>query len=84
MNKDRRYCRKCLLADSEAGRASLQKYLEAIHAEDKTTDDIYGTRLETCRGCEQLGEDGTCFSCGCYVEFRAILKDGRCPKKKWN
>ena len=83
MNNERRYCRKCLLMDKEAGRETLQRYLDAIHDEDKTSEECYHARLEVCRGCQQLGEDGTCFSCGCYVEFRAILKEGRCPKKKW-
>lgn len=82
MSNSTRYCRKCLLTD-KGDRKTLDQYLSVIHAEDKTDDKTYEERLVVCRGCEQLGEDGTRFSCGCYVEFRAILATGRCPKKYW-
>lgn len=84
MSEPQRFCRKCLLQDQgEAERASLSRYLEAIKPEDRVASDVNAKRLNLCRSCEQLAEDGTCLSCGCYVEFRAIIKTGRCPKKKW-
>ena len=84
MAGERRYCRKCLLQDGGAEeRAKLGRYLDAIHASDKVSDEVYRQRLDVCRGCDRLGEDGTCFSCGCYVEFRAIIKAGRCPNSHW-
>lgn len=84
MSSEKRYCRKCLLSEQgENGRMQLEKYLAAIHKEDRTDDATYEKRLERCRVCEQLGSDATCLSCGCYVEFRAIQKRGSCPKHYW-
>ena len=84
MAEERRYCRKCLLEDGGTeGRVMLDRYLGAIRDEDKVSSKVYRKRLDICRGCERLADDGTCLSCGCYVEFRAVIKTGRCPKLHW-
>ncbi|MBP5265670.1 MAG: hypothetical protein J6Z06_02470 [Lachnospiraceae bacterium] len=84
MSEEKRICRKCLLSEQgEEGRVQLDKYLAVIHKEDKADDAVYEKRLERCRTCEQLSVDATCLSCGCYVEFRAILRRGKCPKHYW-
>ncbi|MCR5641224.1 MAG: DUF6171 family protein [Lachnospiraceae bacterium] len=84
MSDTQRYCRKCLLQDqAEDARGDLNRYLDAIHPEDKADEVLYFKRLEVCRQCELLGGDATCAACGCYVEFRAILARGKCPKSYW-
>ena len=49
-------------------------------------DAEYNRRLEICRDCEKLEYGSTCAFCGCVVQVRAMLNDGRCPypkKSKW-
>lgn len=78
-------CKKCLLREaSEIDYHELvTKHLQTLKPEDLTTADITDKRLAVCMECDRLST-GTCLSCGCYVEIRAALKLGRCPKKKWN
>ena len=81
--ENRRICKKCLLQDFEGEeREKWKKYLEVIKKEDRTKQEVYEERLNTCRACGKLLE-ATCEACGCYVEFRAAVKPGRCPYKKW-
>ncbi len=78
-----RVCTRCLLRDlAEKDQAELQKYLQVIKQQDKADSEVYEKRLQVCRQCELL-LDATCQACGCYVEFRAAVRHGRCPKKKW-
>ncbi len=78
-----RICKRCLLRDmEEEARANLGKYLAAIKEQDRTEETIYQGRLKVCLECVYL-KDATCEACGCYVEFRAAVKHGRCPYKKW-
>ncbi|MCR5676379.1 MAG: DUF6171 family protein [Lachnospiraceae bacterium] len=84
MSDSGRKCLRCLLRDlAEEDQRDLKKYLDAIRKEDRAPEAVVEKRLEICRGCEKLTE-ATCEACGCYVEFRAAIKDGRCPKKKWD
>jgi len=79
----KRVCKRCLLREMELeDRENLQKYLTVIKEKDKVDDESYEKRLGVCKECDFLTE-GTCLACGCYVEFRAAIKNGRCPKKKW-
>lgn len=81
--EERRICKKCLLRDLAAkDQKNLSKYLAVIKKQDKVSDEVYEQRLNVCRECERLIE-ATCDACGCYVEFRAAVKTGRCPYKKW-
>ncbi len=81
---DKRPCKKCLL--KEASEIDYQKliadHLASLKSSDLVEEDIVDARLEVCKTCEKLNM-GTCLSCGCYVEIRAALKNGRCPNKKW-
>lgn len=80
---DTRFCKNCLLMDqAEEDQKDLKKYLSVIRDEDKTDEKLYEKRLDICRTCDKLME-ATCEACGCYVEFRAAIKHGKCPKKKW-
>lgn len=81
--KEKRICRKCLLQDlAEEEQKDLKKYLSVIKKQDRVSDEEYEKRLNVCRECEKLTE-ATCQACGCYVEYRAVVKQGRCPDKKW-
>ncbi|MCR5109007.1 MAG: DUF6171 family protein [Lachnospiraceae bacterium] len=76
-------CKRCLLRDlSVKDRENIEKYISVIKKEDRTPDELYQKRLGICLECDRL-EEGTCLSCGCYVEFRAALRSSACPKKKW-
>lgn len=77
-------CKKCLLREIK-GRdyeEIIAKALSDIKVEDRAAENIYESRLQTCKECDRLSS-GTCLSCGCYVEIRAYLNNGRCPKRKW-
>ena len=80
---EKRICRKCLLQDlAEEEQKDLKKYLGVIKKQDRVPDAEYERRLNICRSCEKLTE-ATCQSCGCYVEYRAVVKHSHCPNKKW-
>ena len=66
----------------EAYKEMIKKHTDIIKEEDKSDDETYKARLDTCKECEKLNQ-GTCLACGCYVEIRASLKKGKCPYGKW-
>lgn len=79
----KRICKKCLLRDlAVEDQKNIQKYIEVIKEQDRTEKAVYEKRLAICLKCEKL-QEATCQACGCYVEIRAALKQGRCPYKKW-
>lgn len=46
----------------------------------------YKRRLDICSACEKFQYGSTCALCGCVMQVRAMLLDGRCPfpkKSKW-
>lgn len=47
------------------------------------SEEVYNERFEICTDCEMFVYGSTCNSCGCVMQVRARLCDGRCPKKKW-
>ena len=67
---------------AEADAAMIEKYKSAIKSSDRVDETIYESRLEACKACDKL-DSGTCFSCGCYVELRALAITGKCPMNKW-
>lgn len=76
-------CKRCLLREmAEADMAMIDKYKEAIKSEDRVDNTEYERRLAICKECDKLNA-GTCASCGCYVELRALATGSRCPGKKW-
>ena len=79
----KRFCKKCLIRDlAVEEQKDLQKYIDVIKKQDRVSDEVYEERLNVCRECDKL-LDATCEACGCYVEYRAIIKHGKCPYKKW-
>ena len=80
---EKRICKRCLLREmAEADMAIIDKYKEAIKMNDRVDEAKYESRLSVCKECEKLNA-GTCASCGCYVELRALAKISRCPNNKW-
>ncbi len=47
------------------------------------SEEVYNERFAICEDCEMFMYGSTCNSCGCVMQVRARLSDGRCPKKKW-
>jgi ribosomal protein S26 len=45
---------------------------------------VYASRIEICGECDKLEYGSTCMSCGCVMQVRARLRDGKCPLKKWD
>ena len=77
-------CRRCLLSEmnDETGRQIIERGVNGISEKDRAEKKVYEERLSICRFCDKL-LSGTCLSCGCYVEIRAAINQGRCPDKKW-
>ncbi len=76
-------CKKCLLRElAEADMSMIEKYKAAIKMNDRVPEEVYESRLSVCKKCDKLNA-GTCLSCGCYVEIRAVATVAKCPNKKW-
>lgn len=46
-------------------------------------DETYKKRFAVCENCSNFLYGSTCNVCGCVMQVRARLKDGKCPKKRW-
>lgn len=46
-------------------------------------DNTYNSRFSKCQECSDFMYGSTCGVCGCVMQVRARLVDGKCPKKKW-
>lgn len=73
-------CLRCLLQDMDQGEGygALKRYLDSFDKEIRAEDGEYARRLGLCRACSSLRE-GICMKCGCFVEARALRKEGKCP-----
>lgn len=73
-------CKRCLLAQSGLDdiRESILQQAAAIQDNKRASDEEYQRRLEFCMTCDSL-LNGMCRECGCFVEYRAWLKDNTCP-----
>jgi hypothetical protein len=47
-----------------------------------TSDAVYEFRLKQCYSCKYLEYGTTCLQCGCLIEIRAKLLNGKCPYPK--
>ena len=83
-NISQRECRKCLLIDAEAGKEKeiVYRYISDLPKAEKTPENIFRERLETCRMCHWLSL-ATCKACGCFAEVRAAVRKQKCPYHKW-
>ncbi len=78
------HCVRCLLReyDEEAYISKLLRVIRLMKPREKASEEETARRLGICKECDKL-EMGTCLACGCYVELRSALKNGKCPYKKW-
>ena len=78
------HCIRCLLQDydEEAYLSKLLRVIRLMKPSERAKEEVTKKRLQTCTQCSYL-DRGTCLACGCYVELRASVRDGRCPYKKW-
>lgn len=78
-----RICRQCFVyEEAEMAADEMAKHLAFLREEDLASDKVFMERVKTCRNCSYL-LGATCNACGCFVEFRANMKKGTCPKKQW-
>lgn len=47
------------------------------------TAEVVARRRATCAACEHKTLIGLCQKCGCFVLFKAVWKDQKCPLGKW-
>ena len=81
-------CKRCglktvLTADDVEKAVEQVRVMKGIKLAD---DETYNKRLSICRECDKLEYGCTCMLCGCIVNVRAVMADGKCPypkKSKW-
>lgn len=44
--------------------------------------DVIKERQAICKGCEYM-HDNRCSKCGCWLQYKSILRAERCPVGKW-
>jgi hypothetical protein len=48
-------------------------------------NEVKEQRLAICKGCEFFVEKtAKCESCGCFMNYKALLPNAKCPLGKWN
>lgn len=81
MQKCKRCNTKTVLTESD-----IQKMVDEVTGMKgiRVVDgDIYSARFNACLECDSFMYGSTCGVCGCVMQVRARLADGKCPKKKW-
>ena len=78
-------CKRCdiktALSDED-----IQKMIDEVRAMrgvQLVGEDAYEKRFAVCGECDKFMYGSTCSVCGRVMQVRAMLTDGRCPKKKW-
>ena len=82
--EQKRICKRCLLReyDEKDYKEKIERVLKLMKEKEKVPGELYEKRLQVCGQCEKLAQ-GTCLSCGCYVELRAAARTGSCPCQYW-
>lgn len=84
MAKCKRCGTKTVLSQEEIDKMVSQ--VTAMKGVRLVDDETYNSRMEKCLECEKLEYGSTCMLCGCVMQVRARLKEGKCPypkSKKW-
>ena len=81
-------CKRCGIKTilSEADIEKMVSEIRSMKGIRLADADEYRQRLEICRSCEKFEYGSTCSLCGCVMQVRALLRDGRCPyphRPKW-
>lgn len=82
MNKCRRCANKTIVSREDIDKAVIQ--LQNMKGIKLVNDDILNKRISECKECRYFEYNSTCMLCGCLVEIRGRLKDGKCPYPKHN
>lgn len=51
--------------------------------DDKVTPELQLERIKLCANCPNLTDTKQCGLCGCFVEYKTIYADEKCPDNKW-
>lgn len=83
MRQKKKMCIRCLMQDMEETEEyeKLKTYLDTFDADIRTSETEYKRRLKICRACTSLNR-GICIKCGCFVEARALRRQGTCPHER--
>ena len=58
--------------------------LDLLSSENYTTRTIRDSRLDICKGCEELFKPTrTCKQCGCFMALKTWISSSECPLGKW-
>ena len=79
-------CKRCDIKTvlSEADIEKMVNEVKAMRSVRLVSSEVYAERFGVCGECESFLYGSTCSVCGCVMQVRARLADGRCPKKKWH
>ena len=80
-----RKCKRCGLK-TVLNEDEINKMVEQVTAMKgvRLVDEaVYESRIFACGECEKFEYGSTCMLCGCIMQVRARLADGKCPAKKW-
>ena len=78
-------CKRCGLK-TVLSEDDIQKIVEQVTSMKSVrlvSSDVYENRFDICQNCNDFMYGSTCGVCGCVMQVRARLSDGKCPKKKW-
>lgn len=78
-------CKRCGLKTvlSEKDIEKMVSEVTSMKGIRLVNSDTYTTRFGVCSECSYFMYGSTCSICGCVMQVRARLSDGKCPKKKW-
>ena len=81
-------CKRCL-NKPEVTEEEIEKMVSEIKSMKGirlVAEDEFERRFGICQNCEKLEYGTTCMLCGCVMQVRARLADGKCPypkNRKW-
>lgn len=78
-------CKRCA-AKTVLSESDIQKMVDEVVSMKNirlAEENVYSSRINVCLSCEKLLYGSTCAVCGCIMQVRARLEDGKCPQKRW-
>lgn len=77
-------CKRCEFK-TQLSDADIEKMVNDVRNMSKiklVDNEEYEHRLSICTNCEKFEYNSTCILCGCVMQVRAMLFDGKCPYPK--
>ncbi len=80
-----RVCKRCSVhtALTEKEISKMVNEVASMKGIRLADGDLYEKRFKVCSECGRLLYGSTCGVCGCVMQVRARLADGKCPQKRW-